>query len=61
MKTKAKRRLIMNVTEKAILLKKDSAKLASTTLEVRNNALKVIAEAIKANADAVLQPITKIW
>jgi len=43
----------MNVTEKAILLKKDSAKLASTSLELRNNALKVIAEAIKANAEAI--------
>ncbi len=43
----------MTITEKACALKKDSPKLASTTIEVRNKALSNIAEAIKANAAAI--------
>lgn len=43
----------MTITEKASALKKDSPKLASTTIEVRNKALSNIAEAIKANAAAI--------
>ena len=43
----------MTITEKACALKKDSPKLASTSIEVRNKALSNIAEAIKANAAAI--------
>ena len=43
----------MNVTEKAMCLKKDSAALASTSLELRNKALKMIGEAIELNADKI--------
>ena len=43
----------MNITEKAKLLKKDSPKLASSTIETRNNALNRIAQALKDNADSI--------
>lgn len=45
----------MTITEKACALKKDSPKLASTSIEVRNNALNHIAEAIKANSSAIFE------
>ena len=43
----------MNITEKAKLLKKDSPKLASSTIETRNNALSRIALCLKDNADSI--------
>lgn len=45
----------MTITEKAVLLKKDSCRLAATTLETRNNALKAIYTAIEKNAEEIFK------
>ena len=45
----------MNITEKAKLLKKDSPKLASSSIETRNKALSHIAEALKNNAAPIFE------
>ncbi len=45
----------MNITEKAILLKKDSTKLAATSIETRNKALENILNALSENADRIFE------
>ena len=45
----------MNITEKAMLLKQDSPKLAAASLELRNNALKGIAQALEANSASIFE------
>lgn len=45
----------MTITEKAILLKKDSPKLASSSIELRNKALSFIAKSLKDNAASIFE------
>lgn len=45
----------MTITEKAITLKQDSPRLASSSIELRNKALSLIAEALKENSAAIFE------
>ncbi len=45
----------MTITEKAMLLKKDSPRLSSSSIEQRNIALSYIADALKANQSAIFE------
>ena len=45
----------MTITEKAILLKKDSPKLAASSIDLRNKALSLIGIALKENASSIFE------
>ena len=45
----------MTVTEKTMLLKKDSCKLAATPIEIRNKALSMISEALVASSKEIFE------
>ena len=52
---RGKKGIFMNVTEKAMLLKKDSCKLAATDISVRNSALAAISEALVEHSAEIFE------
>ena len=51
----------MTIQEQAALMKLDSSKMAATTSEKRNSALKAIIAALLSNKEAILAANKKIW